>query len=815
MGFTRLADRIGALPLVLAGPLVRRVEPSSVTIWIALRLPRAVTLELFPAAGGAAIATVTTPTIAIGHRLHMLAITASDPAIAAGQTYRYNLRFAAHPTETGVAGEDNVAPGDLLAPLVVAGNAAEARKRLVYDGGSAPADLPSVLVPSPDIERLRVLHASCRKIKKTSKDAFPAIDHLLGRHFAGAPTEPVRPAMLFLTGDQVYADGPSDTLIALLADAAPVLLGWDELLPVSNRLASELVPRVHLPFGIGLPTRQAYSVNDAGFVTPNFYSALAMGEIIALYLLQFAEVLWPPELAGEANGFPAGLVPTRRALANIATYMIFDDHEVANALFVNRDWAESVLGSALGRRVLGNALSAYALCQHWGNAPGEFVAGRPGGALLVALNGWTRDGGDGASAHLRDRDDALGVPASTPGDLRALDPVLHGPGKLDWHFTLRLPCKVRVYVLDPITSRSFPGTKWGAPDHLSGPLLQRQTTPAPEPDDACVLVVASNLVISRPPSRDDLFHAMDADAPSRSDAQYLIGLGAVAGLGLLAALYPMGLVIAGAAYLGWAIVGGGASPWTMVTRSMHPAHMEEKGWHFDWQSPAFERLLEHFTAIAPGSSGDGVRRVVLLSGDVHKSYAMKLEYERDGARAVFTQLVGSSLRYAATEASSYAEPRPQSFAGWTARPAVRGFDHKIWRGRGDEYGNVAKYTDATQFSAQPPVAWRYRITPISVVKQRAPVVSTPTGEETGRADWNKRLADLKTQRRKTIESVLDSDMIVANNVADVSFQQWNAGTLVQRVWWWFLEKPDAHDWIVSRYEVPIDHRPLDAVKTFP
>ena len=35
MGWTPLRERINELPLVLAGPILRRTEPDSVTVWVA------------------------------------------------------------------------------------------------------------------------------------------------------------------------------------------------------------------------------------------------------------------------------------------------------------------------------------------------------------------------------------------------------------------------------------------------------------------------------------------------------------------------------------------------------------------------------------------------------------------------------------------------------------------------------------------------------------------------------------------------------------------------------------------------------------
>ncbi len=47
MPWTPLAARLQSLPLILSGPIPRRVEPRAVTVWVALRSPRIVTLRVY------------------------------------------------------------------------------------------------------------------------------------------------------------------------------------------------------------------------------------------------------------------------------------------------------------------------------------------------------------------------------------------------------------------------------------------------------------------------------------------------------------------------------------------------------------------------------------------------------------------------------------------------------------------------------------------------------------------------------------------------------------------------------------------------
>ena len=62
----------------------------------------------------------------------------------------------------------------------------------------------------------------------------------------------------------------------------------------------------------------------------------------------------------------------RRVLANIPTYMIFDDHEITDDWNITREWHENVKGSKCGKQVVANGLAAYWVFQGWGNDPALF-----------------------------------------------------------------------------------------------------------------------------------------------------------------------------------------------------------------------------------------------------------------------------------------------------------------------------------------------------------------------------------------------------------------------------------------------------------
>jgi hypothetical protein len=68
------------------------------------------------------------------------------------------------------------------------------------------------------------------------------------------------------------------------------------------------------------------------------------------------------------------LPEVRRALANVPTYMLADDHEVTDDWNVTADWRGRVTSTPLGRTILRNALASYVLFQAWGNAPDHWSA---------------------------------------------------------------------------------------------------------------------------------------------------------------------------------------------------------------------------------------------------------------------------------------------------------------------------------------------------------------------------------------------------------------------------------------------------------
>ena len=348
------------LPLVLAGPIVRRVDETGVTVWLALKAPRKVTLDVYEGATGDLPATPTVTgtrvTARIGEHLHLVAVTArtaSGMKLRPGTIHRYALRFGED--TTSAAPVPTSAPG-LFTPGVIAATEAESRKKLLYSGIAGAPTLPSFITPPDKPERLRLFHASCRMPHADGMDALSLLDHVLATD-AGSPER--RPQQLLLTGDQIYADDVADGLLHICSTYGRTLLGRDEEFP-------SLPPATKWLFQPG--RRQEMMTGDFHLTTEYGDSHLVrLAEFCAMYLLVWSETLWPDvppirffselfprdaqalgdpdptELFGlrtkesykkaherqmdyiaqcdRLDGFRTTLPEVRRALANTATYM--------------------------------------------------------------------------------------------------------------------------------------------------------------------------------------------------------------------------------------------------------------------------------------------------------------------------------------------------------------------------------------------------------------------------------------------------------------------------------------------------------------
>lgn len=349
--------------LVLAGPIVRRVERERVHIWIATSRPTEVTARIFDISEGSEeIGNGSAESIQLGPHLHIHLITATptESLFPSNRLLGYDLTFRSG--DQTLTLDDVGLPGGLAA--------------LTYEG----IPLPSFFISSGETD-LRVLHGSCRLLHGRGPDALALADQAL----QAAPQDlEKRPCALFLTGDQIYGDDVADALITHLTQLGSALADDDDSMPGVGRLSDIAVGERK-----GLMTEQAHFTSQAGE-----NHLMSFGEFAATYIVAWNEANWPDNfpppraLASQANPLKsiagrvryradvkaleqarAALRNVRRVLANTPSYMIFDDHDVTDDWNLTRKWRKEVEGSPLGKRIVSNALLAYWAFQGWGNDP--------------------------------------------------------------------------------------------------------------------------------------------------------------------------------------------------------------------------------------------------------------------------------------------------------------------------------------------------------------------------------------------------------------------------------------------------------------
>ena len=123
---------LAPLPLILAGPILRRTEADQLSVWVALKAAADIDLHVFAAAGEAVDQTQSilrgrASTVEIGQSLHLALITArpqtTDQRLMPGKLYAYDLKFYPKSKSTYKVSTDDVnnkALNELAIPLTQA-----------------------------------------------------------------------------------------------------------------------------------------------------------------------------------------------------------------------------------------------------------------------------------------------------------------------------------------------------------------------------------------------------------------------------------------------------------------------------------------------------------------------------------------------------------------------------------------------------------------------------------------------------------------------------------------------------------------------
>ncbi|MGJ8679570.1 alkaline phosphatase family protein [Paraglaciecola sp.] len=364
---------------ILAGPIVRQANKTQVCIWLITSQAYRFSLRLFDEQAklswfDSELAPEQVSQIQVGtHAFINLIDVKPEGSIPCGSRVSYDL--------TAIDGE-----GQLL-PI------SEVCEQLLYPNQTFPS-----FVMSSKINRM--LHGSCRKPHHDSEDGLLVVDQQISEGIIG---EAQSPDLLIMSGDQVYADDVAGPMLVAIEQTIQQLGLFHENLngaEISN--SSELFQHTHGYYQRPelLPdtkaTENTYTHFFAAKKKPIFTSVnannhlISFAEVIAMYILVWSPEMWSKVAISDQSipneykdlfkreqdiieVFSKGLFQVRRALAHVPVYMIFDDHDVTDDWNLTRGWEEAVYQDEFAKRIVGNALLGYWLCQGWGNTPQKLL----------------------------------------------------------------------------------------------------------------------------------------------------------------------------------------------------------------------------------------------------------------------------------------------------------------------------------------------------------------------------------------------------------------------------------------------------------
>ncbi|MFZ3580404.1 hypothetical protein [Virgibacillus sp. DJP39] len=392
------------IPTILSGPIIRRVEPTNVYIWI-------VTSEKFTI--DASLYKIIEQDADLPFDYEPISTSTEAITIHAGENIYVNLlkiipKVNLFPTDTLIGyniflsskeRHFDLNSFDLLSP--------ENPQSIVYGKLAYPTFFIQKNNPS------NMLYGSCQKPQGEGKSTLVNADLTIQADYLELRN---RPSSLFLMGDQIYADDVSDPLFHILLNWNNRLMGANQfnLSKIDDRLTTNpfksAIDKIH--------GRQFIMEHFCKFTSENAANHLMrFGEYSVMYLLTLGPQLWEGKI--DKSIFPSfeqlmtenqfyfmypdeapyhrqraeeyenhafryeneikklipflhSLANVRRVLANTPTYMIFDDHDITDDWNISSEWVDGVMCQPLGKQVIANGLAAYWFFQGWGNAPDNF-----------------------------------------------------------------------------------------------------------------------------------------------------------------------------------------------------------------------------------------------------------------------------------------------------------------------------------------------------------------------------------------------------------------------------------------------------------
>jgi hypothetical protein len=813
----QLQSRLSTLPGVLAGPILRQVTSTSVSVWFAMQYNAEVQVTIYDlttahdstdSLGGASA-----KGSQIGKNLYFVLVTVpiSRGPLVENRIYGYDAHFS----------WINNPKANTTQPLL------DATGLVVADLCYGSYAKPTFCLPPADINKLRIFHGSCRKPHGQNKDALSLLDNIINTN---ASTPYNRPHQLLLTGDQIYADDVADVLLLLLTDAGEELLGWTETLPFPKQVDGPYTARQ-------LPSYKRYPILYAmGFTSDDLKShLLSLGEYLAMYLFVWSNTLWPSstdfpdysdvetwllQYVPAANAtevkkdlmekyrdinhershvllFQSTIRQVRKILANIPTYMICDDHEVTDDWNMTRWFCDQIYSTDAGVRTVQNALVAFAICQAWGNQPDRFAPSTPGAELLdlfATINSASNP--DAVSSDYEQYSPQiqviLGIHDSTT--IKSKGRVFHdGASTLDNNkvytnaTSLRYDFRIEgdghlILVTDTRTWRAYPGSKaFTHADFLGTSLpdseLSHQVYLADKPLGGRVLIVV-----------------LTTNAPEIASFRFAADHATMVDAGK-----HLGAYLASTPLVGKDLVHDpDLNPYSSgAGRTIYALDLFD-GWEFP--SDALDRLIVQIDTLlkVQGLS----QQAVILSGDVHSAFASRITYwvenQRFGdpagahttSQMVIAQLVASAFK------NEKQDIRGQHSDGYTYSPqwylklAVPSFVPEGYAGWNRTSNHTKQLGPAHDIQEKPDYRYRLDYLVTSETGQNAPppkVIAASNDPAKALANYN---AAAAAQRATTKTGSPNQQIIGHNNIAELSFVWQPNLKRAYHTLYWIMKNPD-------------------------
>ena len=383
------ADRTGSLPLILAGPIVRRATPERVWFWFACsKEPKGCQPSITAYdEKGHVWQHLVDPTFK-----EIVLVVEEDRVARLGENIWVVLCSAV--PSSGKFPTDIILGYDLLIHTQENGeNKSTKLADLGLDITYAPFARPTFVIGK--LNRV-IAQGSCRRPGASGEDASNKFDEWLATTAADAFK---RPASLILTGDQIYADDVAVPLFAAVHKIAKDVFGYVEQMPnasgggvtsVDSYSWKNTVPvpgagagsRAPIPSETDLWSGRKKLTHRR---TSPFHFTTDDGEAHLLSFPEYAAMylaVWNPEICKSygvddgsdknLKGFDRAVKAFRRVMANTATYMLCDDHEITDDWNLDQEWEDATKKNPMARRIIANGLAAYWGFQAWGNDPDMF-----------------------------------------------------------------------------------------------------------------------------------------------------------------------------------------------------------------------------------------------------------------------------------------------------------------------------------------------------------------------------------------------------------------------------------------------------------